>query len=174
MRFDVILHGDVDSVDNFDLRLAKLAELINLDVNFIGPLLGAKESIVSSNLEFPDARTQMAKIRDLGFKAEVRPTKSKEKSEITSEDATDSEVTRESNASLVLNQNRASFKAPSDMPEGWSHKSKNTEVDADGNEIEELELANDGDSYSSYNWSRDTKDDEVVKFDDDLVIKKGR
>ena len=174
MKFDVVLHGEIDCVNNFDQRVAKLAELIGIDTNFIGPFLSAKETSVMSNLEFTEARQHMAKIHDLGFKAEVRPTRKKvldTAEEDHQELADEEDIQTSTNDHLVLSQNRATFAAPTDMPEE-QRQAKNTGQNAA--DTDELAIANDEDSYSNYNWSRDTASDEVVRFDDDLVIKKGR
>lgn len=176
MKFDVVLHGDIaESVTNFDQRVAKLCELINVDINFIGPFLSAKETPVITNLDFNEARQAMAKINAIGFKAEVRPTK-KKNAQKHKEIATDSHVPVKLD-NLSMSQNRARFNAPTDLPEE-EHRTKLSdksagkfqEVDKD-----DLAIASDGeDKYSSYNWSKDTESDEIVRFDDDLVIKKGR
>lgn len=185
MRFNVILHGEIDTVNNFDQRASKLAELIDIDINFLGPLLGAKESVVMSNLEFTEARAYMAKIIDLGFKAEVRPTIKSESGSDKKTVKLDNSALNQTHDNLILNQKRASFKAPTDMPEevrkplkermqpSGSSLGKLKEVD----DVEELSLADDeatDGNFNKYNWSKDLEDDDVVKYNDDLVIKKGR
>lgn len=175
MKFDVILHGDItESVTNFDQRVAKLCELIHVDINFIGPFLSAKETIVMKNMEFNASRQIMAKINAIGFKAEVRPSKKKTVEKHT-DVLTDSHIPVKLNH-LSMSQNRARFNAPTDLPEDDTSRYADESAGtlAQVKTIDDLAIARDEDSYSNYNWSKDTNSDEVVHYQDNLVIKKGR
>lgn len=175
MKFDVILHGDItESVTNFDQRVAKLCELIHVDINFIGPFLSARETIVMKDMDFNAARQVMSKINAIGFKAEVRPTK-KKAVEKHAEVLTDSHIPVKLH-NISMSQNRARFNAPTDLPEDDTSRFAEASAGtlAEVKTLDELAIARDEDTYSNYNWSKDTDSDEIVLYEDNLVIKKGR
>ncbi len=176
MKYDVILHGNIDSINNFEKRVTKLAELIGLDVNFIGPFLGAKESSVKSNVEFQEARTLMNDIKAIGFNAEVRPRRERNKAADITESNIDNDTSIDNDqTSSSLYQNRAKFSAPDDKPEVSSKSKKSAGKFDKIKDSSDLELKDEStEKYDAYNWSKDTDSDDIVKFNDDLIVKKGR